>query len=169
MLINVLAKGRPDNFQTPDWPLKTLLRHLNSHAFSFDGSIWDPCCGKGNIVNNLKVWGYEAVGTDLPNDFLTCEVPFGVGSIITNPPYSIKDKFLTRCYEIGKPFALLMPLSALEGKTRQALYRKHGMQLVLLPRRVNYETPSGKGSGAHFASAWFTNGFNLPKDMEFVE
>ena len=24
--------------------------------------------------------------------------------IITNPPYSKKDKFIERCYEIGKPF-----------------------------------------------------------------
>jgi len=56
------------------------------------------------------------------NDFLVDEPAFAYDCIITNPPYSIKDRFLTRCYELKKPFALLMPLTALEGKYRQQLY-----------------------------------------------
>ena len=38
--------------------------------------------------------------------------------IITNPPYSLKDEFIKKCYEWKKPFCLLLPITALEGKVR---------------------------------------------------
>ena len=89
--------------------------------------------------------------------------------IVTNPPYSLKEEFLKRCYELGKPFALLMPLTALESEKRQKLYRKYGIQLIIPNKRFNFETPSGKGGGSWFATAWFTWGLNLPKDLMFVK
>jgi hypothetical protein len=36
-------------------------------------------------------------------------------------------------------------------------------------KRINYETPSGNGSGAWFASGWFTYGFNLNKQISFEQ
>ncbi len=63
----------------------------------------------------------------------------------------------------------MMPITALEGQKRQALYKRHGMQLILLNRRINFETPSGKGGGSWFATAWFTYGLNLPKDIIYQD
>ena len=62
-----------------------------------------------------------------------------------------------------------MPLTALEGKKRGELYRKYGIQLIIPNKRINFETPSGKGSGAWFQVAWFCWKLNLPKDLMFVE
>lgn len=89
--------------------------------------------------------------------------------VVTNPPYSKKDAFLKKCYSLKKPFALLMPLSSLEGKTRGFLYRENGLQLIIPNKRINFITPSGKGQGAWFQTAWFTWGLNLPKDLLFVD
>jgi hypothetical protein len=50
--------------------------------------------------------------------------------------FSIKDRFLARFYALGKPFALLLPLTALEGTVRQKYYRAYGVQLLFLPKRV---------------------------------
>lgn len=50
----------------------------------------------------------------------------------------------------GKDFLKWQP----EGK-RQELFRKYGIELLLLDKRINFETPSGKGSGAWFPVAWF--------------
>lgn len=175
-LIDKLAKGRPDNFQTPEWPVHYLLDVISQYSQdeqALEEPLWDPCCGEGQI---LKAFGsYEKVlldyiGTDVATgvDFLSEQsdkIGSVAGPVITNPPYSIKDDFIAKCYAREKPFALLMPLSALEGQKRQPLYQKHGLQLILLPRRVNFKTPSGKGSGSHFATAWFTNGFFLPRDI----
>jgi len=204
------TKKGSDNFQTPEWPLQSLLDEIQRDMISFsklqaeNGLIFDPCCGKGGIVNFFLDQGYDAIGKDInpvspeeddglselekawaaeargedigPEEhwepdiynFLVDDLPKGTTCIITNPPYSLKDQFLARCYEHELPFALLLPVTALEGKKRQAMYKEHGMQLLVLPDRVNFHTPSGKGSGSWFHTDWFTNGFEFRKDMIFV-
>jgi len=62
-----------------------------------------------------------------------------------------------------------LPLTALESEKRQKLFREYGLQLIIPNKRINFETPSKKGSGSWFATAWFTWGLNLPKDLMFVK
>lgn len=175
-LLSMKTRVGSDNFQTPAWPVEALVNFINSDLVSQstlpkDADILDPCCGKGNILITLISLGYLNVGgldKETGFDFLTDPLPADTDVIITNPPYSIKDDFIAKCYEYKKPFALLMPLTALEGKKRLALYKEHGMQLCLLPRRVNFETPSGIGKGAWFPVGWFTHGFKLPRDINYL-
>jgi hypothetical protein len=61
------------------------------------------------------------------------------------------------------------PIAALESKKRQALYAKYGLQLIIPDKRIDFETPTGEGSSAWFATAWYTWGLNLPHDLMFVE
>jgi hypothetical protein len=153
-----------DDFQTPAIAVKLLIPFLKK-----EWTIWECAQGKGNIVRYLKENGFKVIGTDILTgfDFLTQEPNFNFDCIVTNPPYSLKDEFLARAYSFNKPFAFLMPITALEGKRRQELYKKYGLQLIIPNKRINFETPSGKGSGSWFASAWFTYKFNLPKDIMF--
>ena len=130
-----------------------------------DWIIWECAWGKGSLAKHLKKKGFNVIGNK--EDFLIANRKFDV--IVTNPPYSIKDKFLERAFFQGKPFAFLLPLTALEGKKRGELYRKYGIQLIIPNKRINFETPSGKGSGAWFQVAWFCWKLNLPKDLMFVE
>ena len=140
-----------DDFQTPAFALSPLLPYLDKNKV-----IWECASGKGNLANALKFFGYKAVATDISEgkDFLSYE-PDYYDIILTNPPYSLKNEFLARAYSLGKPFAFLLPLTFLETKFRQSLFKKYGIEILLLNKRINFETPSGKGSGAWFATAWF--------------
>jgi len=134
--------------------------------------IWESACGTGNIVKTLEEEGFDVIGTDILHGFdflspLAATPEFDC--VLTNPPYSVKDDWLDRCYALEKPFALLMPITALGEQYRFKLYKKHGIQLVLLPERVNFETPSGEGSGAWFYCAWFCHGLTLPSQIAFAE
>jgi len=160
------AAGRSDIFQTPPSSITPLLQFIPQHW-----KIWESAAGGGNIVETLKTSGYDVFGTDILNgfDFLSTLSPApDFDCIITNPPYSIKDKWLQRCYDLGKPFALLMPITALGEQGRVGMYKKHGIQLVMLPERTDFETPSGEGSGAWFYCAWFCHGLDLPSQITFV-
>ena len=161
--------GRPDDFQTPPIALEPLYPYLKQ-----DWVIWECACGAGNLSGALSSRGYTVAATDLytmpiQNDFLVVPLQPEIDCIVTNPPFSLKDKFLARCYFLGKPFALLMPVTALGGQRRQSLYRKYGLQIIMLGRRVNFETPSGNGTGAWQEHAWIANGLNLPRDIMFAE
>ena len=156
--------GSSDDFYTPNNAIKHILPYLNK-----EWKIWECCSGTGNIVKFLKENGINIFGTDIRDgeDFLTSNRE-DFDCIITNPPFSLKDKFLKRCFEYEKPFAMLLPLTALEGKFRQSLYKKYGVQVILFNKRVNYQGHQNKNS-CWFASAWFCYKMNLPNQLNFVE
>lgn len=156
-----------DDFQTPPYALQPLLPYLVR-----GWTVWECACGKGLLVDALLREGLKVIWSDIKRDktedFLTCRVR-KADCIVTNPPYGLKDEFLKRCYEIGKPFALLMPIESLGGQERQYYYSTRGIQLILMDKRVDFLTPSGKPSSAWFPVAWFTWGLNLPKDLLFTK
>ena len=159
-----MKQGNADDFQTPKEAIYPLLNYLKK-----DWIIWECATGKRNLENALMELGYIVFGTDIlsGHDFLTWK-PKEFDCIITNPPYSLKEKFLERCYQLGKPFALLLPLTTFETRKRQSLFKKYGVQVIFFDKRINFETPSGNGSGSWFATAWFTNWLNLENDLTFV-
>lgn len=161
-----MKQNSPDDFQTPPGALKPLLKYITPGA-----TIWECACGKGNLSTALCADGFKVVSSDIKTgkDFLTYE-PEHYDYIITNPPFSIKQEFLRRCYELGKPFALLLPLTTFETKKRQELFKKYGVQVIFMDKRINFETPNKvANSSSWFATAWFTNGLNLPGDLVFEE
>ncbi len=164
--LKIQMNGRSDEFYTPKYALKPLLPFLKKNW-----TIWECAWGGGSLAEHLRKKGFKIIGEPF-KDFLDRDFGLdtkGFDCIVTNPPYSLKEDFLRRCYEIGKPFALLLPLTALEGKRRGELYRRHGIQLIIPNKRINFITPSGKGSGAWFQVAWFCWGLNLPKELNFVD
>ncbi|MGQ0827902.1 MAG: hypothetical protein ACT4ON_05865 [Bacteroidota bacterium] len=63
--------------------------------------------------------------------------------------------------------AFLLPLTTLESAKRQFLFRCGGLELILFDHRINFETPDGDGNGSWFATAWFTNGLKVGKELTF--
>lgn len=134
-----------------------------------DAIVWE-CAEKinhdGNITKELKNAGIKVITTSIHTgtDFLKCEIPSGITHIITNPPFGLKNEFLKRCYEIGLPFALLLPIEALGTKKRFDLL-KQGIEIMVFDKRVKYE--NAKDSPA-FSSCWFCRNI-LPKQIVFEE
>lgn len=62
---------------------------------TFNGSIWENCCGEGHISKELVKAGHDVVSTDLVDrgygegniDFFKCNKTLA-DNIVTNPPYS---------------------------------------------------------------------------------
>ncbi len=164
-------QGR-DLFQTPSYATDLLIPFLqNMNIYN----VWEPACGKGKIVNRLEYHKISCVGTDLSSDipvnFLTENAYFNYSHIITNPPFSLKEKFYKRCLESGMPFALLIPFD-FNGWLCEA-FDKYDCQGLVPNRRINFITPSGKseetGHTANFHSFWLTRFFNLPKQLTIVD
>ena len=159
----LMMNGHTNEMFTPDYAINPLLPYLDKSKV-----IWDCAYGEGHLAKHFRDLGFKVIGNtklDFINDdynFIECDI------IITNPPYSIKDKFLERCYYWNKPFALLMPLTALEGQKRGKLYKENGIQLLIPNRRINFITPN-KGKSSWFQTAWFCYRLDLPQDLMFVE
>ena len=81
-------RQKDDYYSTPPHATEALL-----DVESFDGSIYEPCCGEGHIAKVLEVKGYDVEAADLIDrgfsnvnqDFLFEQEKRD--NIITNPPF----------------------------------------------------------------------------------
>ena len=150
-----------DQCQTPAYGLDPLLPYLRQ-----EWTIWEPAAGERNLVRALQGGGHTVVDSDIldtpPRDFFRWE-PQQFNAIVTNPPYSTKYDFLRRCYELGKPFALLVPVETIAAAKAQRMYTRYGFEWLLLDKRINFKMPlkNYEGSGAHIPTFWFTWGLNI--------
>lgn len=82
--------------------------------------------------------------------------------LVTNPPFSIKDKVIETVYQYGKDAALILPLDILGGVNRHSMYAKNGAPTVYIPtKRISYydQTWTKKqGSNFHSVVALFNRG-----------
>lgn len=157
-MINYIKKPKFDDLYTPEYAIKPLLKYIPKGI-----TIWE-CCdfGKSEITRLLKEHGCKVISTGKKENFFEYVPNEKIDIIITNPPYSLKNEFLERCYEWNKPFCLLLPLTSLEGKIRGNMFRKNGIELLVLDSRVDF---TGKKS-CWFNVSWFCWKV-LPKQLVF--
>ena len=133
-MINYIRNEKFDDIYTPDYAVKPLLKYIPKGI-----TVWE-CCdfGKSEITRLLKEHGCNVISTDKEENFFEYIPNEHFDMIITNPPYSLKDEFIKKCYEYNKPFALLLPLTSLEGINRGKMYRENGIELLVFDRRCNF-------------------------------
>ena len=155
-----------NDLQTPGAALTPLLRYIPQ-----GWTIWECCAGKGNLVFAARRADYTVVASDIAKgtigdrvDFLRDDFSGHYDCIVTNPPYRTKQRFVERCYELGRPWALLLPVGVLGNAWAQRLFAEYGMKILLLDRRVNFL--AGR-SGSWFSSAWYTYGLPLPSKIVY--
>lgn len=159
-MIDYMKNEKNDELYTPEYAIKPLLKYLPKNKI-----IWE-CTdfGGSNITKVLKENGYKVISTHKKDfDFLKDNPDFKFDIIITNPPYSLKDEFIKKCYEYQKPFCLLLPITSLEGIERGKMFRKNNIELLVLDRRCEFMNKS-----CYFNTSWFCWNI-LPKQLIFEE
>jgi hypothetical protein len=161
-MIHYIKNGTNDEIYTPEYAIKPILQFVPKNKI-----IWCPFDKEeSNYVKLLRKNGNTVVISHKDNNqnFFEYE-PDNWDIIVSNPPYSIKDQVLERCYQLGKPFVLLLPLTTLEGIRRGKLFRKYGVQLLVFDKRINFLNQKKNN--------WFNTSYFcwklLPKDLIFYE
>ena len=158
---NRTASG--DEVFTPFYAVEPLLKYIPKNK-----TIWMPFDEEWSaFYQKLKEEGFNVVRSSLQEgqDFFEYE-PNEWDLIVSNPPFSLKDKVLERLYLFNKPFAILLPLNSLQGKTRYK-YFKQGIQILSFDARISYHNKEHMDKvvkGSPFATAYFCRDL-LPKDL----
>src|SRR5262249_46068440 len=120
----------------------------------FDGTILDPCCGFGRIVEAARKAGLQASGSDIvdrgyrdllhTSDFLSRFPPYP--NIVCNPPFNIVDKFALHALDNAsvRKVAMIFPTRRLN-----AAHWLHGTPLA----RVWLMTPRPSMPPGHTIAA----------------
>lgn len=181
-----------DNLYTPKGVTTPLIEFLEENIFQNKESnkyerIWE-CCDFGNsfITKDFKERGYDVFSSGIDetshfkHDYLkgNTDLLDDVYDrfIVTNPPYSLKDKFLEKAISdlangFIKGFAFLLPLSTLAGVKRNLLFNEATVEynidldVLIFDRRIDF---TGKGAN-YFDVAWFVFYPNVGrKELHFI-
>lgn len=157
------AVGPYDDCQTPPYVLEPLLPYINPLH-----TVWECAVGRGVLAKKLVDESFSVLAAD-ENFFLTVP-PDRDFTIVTNPPYSIKYKWLKRCFSLGRPFALLLPIETIGSRKAQDMFRDKDIRIMFMSPRVDFLMPEmgWEGGGAQFPTAWFTYGLALPKELNYA-
>ena len=155
-----------DEVYTPSYAVKPIIKYIKPGSI-----VWCPFDTVDSAyVEELNAAGFTVIYSHIDNgqNFFEYE-PDEYDVIISNPPFSIKDDILRRLNELDKPYAMLMPLPALQGQKRFKYLK--GSQALIFDKRINYfkdRKTKEIQKGISFASIYICKNF-LPSDLLFEE
>jgi hypothetical protein len=129
-----------DLYEAPACAVEALLR-----VEQLPHWLWEPCAGRGAIVNVLRDRGHAAIASDVcdygfplhfARDFLTvAKAPAGVECILTNPPFQIITEFVAHALDLCPRVIVLARLAFFESTRRTDILEKRGLARVHVFRR----------------------------------
>lgn len=168
---------KQDEYYTPPYAVEILLKYLKPNS-----TILCPFDTKeSEFVKVLTKAGHNVFCSHINSkngtiafmdffDYTKCWVEHNcIDYIISNPPFSLKTKVIEHLEKLGKPFAMLLPISQmLETQTRQEIYKRIDLQVLHPNKRIGFiNGETGKLEG----TPTFTSGYLckeiLPKNLMF--
>lgn len=152
-------RAKNDFYPTPEYVTLDLLEREK-----FYGNVWECACGDGAIARILSQKGLDVIATDLVDrgygqggiDFLLDNRK--VANIITNPPYSLGEKFVRHALELttGK-VAMFVKLVFLEGQSRRQMFETSPLARVWVysKRVTQHRNGEKKQYSGMMCFAWF--------------
>lgn len=152
-----------DERYTPFYAVEPLLKFLDKEKI-----IWCPFDDDWSaFVKLFKENGFNVVNSSLSKgqNFFDFE-PSNWDILISNPPFSKKDRILDRIIGFNKPYALLLPIDTFQAQ-QYFNFLSNNLQILLFDQRIEYfQYPDFENtkSGISFGSAYFCKDF-LPRDI----
>lgn len=173
------SKSRPfdrDSYETSHATLDVVLNLLDPDKHY----IFEPFPGTGYSTTYMRERGFIVTNGDY-EDFFHHMTPPKVPSaaiekklmmyVVTNPPFSKKEKILQKLQELGlRNLALLLPSATVSNKYWKRYFPHDNFQIFINTGRCKFLDPLThepiRGSSS-FTIFWCLNNFHLPNDLNY--
>lgn len=139
-----------DFYATPESAFLPMIPFIKKLPFT----VWEPAQGDGRLVSWMISNGIEAIGSDIADgtDFLSSTM--GVGSIVTNPPFSLAFEFCQHAVNLSRNVVMLLRLNFLASQKRKTWFTANPpTALFILSKRPSFT--GGKTDACDYAwVAW---------------
>ncbi len=148
---------KDDDYETSKDILKDLLPFIESNKI-----IYDPFYCNGYVKKEWGKLGFDCINNKVDAYERTDEY---FDYLISNVPFSCKEKVMKLCLSYDKPFIILMPIHSLGGKWIKPYFDK--LQFIIPNKRYNFykENLKDKKSSSWFDTMWICYKINLPKNI----
>ena len=151
-----------DNYFTPKEAWENIKDFIPKNKI-----IWEAFYGDGKSGEYLEELGFEVIHK--PVDFFTNDLG---DIIVSNPPFSLCQKIISRMKVIQKPFIMILPCQ----KMCYQYFKSFGkdnkeLQIIIPKKRINFNyegKDESKRSSANFDCFYYCWKMNLENDITFL-
>lgn len=157
-------QNKQDEYYTKRYAVLPLVKYLLKNS-----TIWCPFDKKeSKFVEVFLEFGHNVIYShiDTGQNFFLYE-PDKYDYIISNPPYSLREKILERLFLLQKPFAMLInDVGLFDSKKRFQLLSHNNFEIMVFDSRVDYEKDNKNMHGVPFKSIYLCSNI-LPSQFVF--
>lgn len=157
-----------DDYMSPKYTWENI-----QHIIPKDKIIWEAFYGDGKSGKYLEELGFNVIHE--PIDFF--ENNLG-DIVVSNPPFSLSNKILTRLKELDKPFILIFPSSKINTQYIRNLFsneNENRLQIIIPRRRIHFEkkingvVPENWSNACNFDTFYYCWKMGLPNDITWLK
>lgn len=147
-----------DEYYTPQNAVDMIIPYILRGGYK---KIWCPFDkAESNFVKTFKELGFEVNygHIETGQDFFEYEEPQGE-ILVSNPPFSKRDKIFEKLYEWDMPFALIINFNGLfDSKKRADIFKRHKVEMLVPRGRMKfYHRDKGLLNSPNFQSIYVCN------------
>lgn len=156
---DIKASRNGDEYYTPQNAVDMIVPYVIAGGF---GTVWCPFDkAESKFVETFKSYGLEVVHGHIETgqDFFDYDSPQG-DIVVSNPPFSKRDKIIERLFSFGVPFALVMNFNGLfDSKKRARLFSENEFELLVPFGRMKFtHKDKGQLNSPNFQSIYLCSG-----------
>tara|TARA_R110002096_G_scaffold25101_6_gene78848 strand:- start:853 stop:1335 length:483 start_codon:yes stop_codon:yes gene_type:complete len=148
-----------DDYMTPKYAWENIQQYIPK-----DKVIWEAFMGDGKSGEYLKELGYDVI-QDYDDFFKSNKGDV----IVSNPPFSNKNKTINKLKELDKPFIILLPQPAINTTAIRELF-KNDLQIIIPRKRIQFVKNGNElNNKCNFDCFYYCYKMNLPRDIIWLE
>ena len=153
-----------DEWYTPESAVYPIIPYIKRNS-----TVWCPFDKEDSAYVKVLSAEFKVIAThiDTGNDFFTTDID-DYDYIISNPPFSERMRIFERLFKLDKPFAILLNYAGLwDSPKRFEMFKKYGIELLIINRRINFIRPDGTSDRPMFQSIYVCHDM-LPERIMYV-
>ena len=164
--MNILKKYKNDNYNTPKYAWDILFKFLELDKNTI---IYDPFFNDNSSKTYMNELGYNNVIHE-QEDFYKNYNKYNYDILISNPPFSQKQKILSLLYKLNKKFVLILPVSVISKLYLRNIFNEDidKITYIIPNRRLQFEINNTNQKRTPFDTIYLCYNLSLKKDIIYL-
>ena len=164
-----IKQSNTDEWYTPREPVEMISPYLLRGGYKRILCPFDKA--ESNFVKVLTERGFDVTFSHIETgtDFFEINNLNEFDAVVSNPPFSKRQKILERLFESGVPFAMIMNFNGLfDSKSRWRLFKNNDFELLIPLGRIHFFNDECRENSPNFQSIYVCKGM-CERQIEFCE